>query len=102
MFGFERMSRPKRNLSSYWGAELGGVVSSFTGTPPTNSYFSAGPAVALLYGIRYRIKPRWTLALELAPTGMIGYTKSNGSWSAPSAQFSLNGQSLGLSGVYRL
>jgi hypothetical protein len=103
MFGFERMSRPKRNLSSYWGAELGGVINSYTVTPPQSSNFSAGPSVAFLYGIRYRVKPRWTLALELAPSGMIWYTKSNGSWNAPTAQISLNGQSVvGLSGVYRL
>ena len=102
MFGFERMSRPKRNVSSYWGAELGGVINSYTGTPPQSSNFSAGPSVAFLYGIRYRVKPRWTLALELAPSGMIWYTKSNGSWNAPTAQISLNGQSVGLSGVYRL
>lgn len=102
MFGFERISSPKRNLSSYWGAELGGVINSYTGTPPQSGNFSAGPAVAILYGIRYRVKPRWTLALELAPAGMIWYSKSNGSWNAPSAQISLNGQSVGLSGVYRL
>ena len=102
MFGFERISRPKRNLSSYWGAELGGGLNSYSGTPPANSNFSFGPSVALLYGLRYRVKPRWTLALELAPTGMIWYSKSNGSWIPPSAQISLNGQSVGLSGVYRL
>lgn len=102
MFGFERMSRPKRNLSSYWGAELGGSINSYNSPPPANSYFSAGPSMALLYGIRYRIKPRWTLALELAPTGMIWFSKSNGTWSEPSAAISLNGQSVGLSGVYRL
>ena len=102
MFGFERISRPKRNISSYWGAELGGGIYSYTGTPPQSSNFYAGPSVALLYGIRYRVKPRWTLALELAPTGMIWYSKSNGSWIPPSAQISLNGQSVGLSGVYRL
>jgi len=102
MFGFERISRPKRNLSSYWGAELGGFINSYSGTPPQSGNFSAGPAVAILYGIRYRVKPRWTLAIELAPSGMIGYSKSNGSWNAPTAQISLNGQSVGLSGVYRL
>lgn len=102
MFGFERISRPKRNLSSYWGAEVGGVINSYTGTPPQSGNFSAGPAVSILYGIRYRVKPRWTLAIELAPSGMIGYNKSNGSWNPPTAQISLNGQSVGLSGVYRL
>jgi hypothetical protein len=102
MFGFERISRPNRNLSSYWGAELGGGIYSYTGTPPQSSNFYAGPSVALLYGIRYRVKPRWTLALELAPTGMIWYSKSNGSWIPPSTQISLNAQSVGLSGVYRL
>ena len=102
MFGFERISRPKRNLSSYWGAEVGGVINSYSGTPPQNSNFSAGPAVSILYGIRYRVKPRWTLALELAPTGLIWYSKSNGTWNPPTTQISLNGQSVGLSGVYRL
>jgi len=102
MFGFERISRPKRNLSSYWGAEVGGVINSYSGTPPQNSNFSAGPAVSILYGIRYRVKPRWTLALELAPTGLIWYSKSNGTWNPPTTQFSLNAQSVGLSGVYRL
>jgi hypothetical protein len=102
MFGFERISRPKRNLSSYWGAELGGVINSYSGTPPQNSNFSAGPAVAILYGIRYRVKPRWTLAIELAPSGMIWYSKSNGSWNPPTTQIGLNGQSVGLSAVYRL
>jgi hypothetical protein len=101
MFGFERMSRPKRNVSSYWGAELGGSINRFNGNMGTN-FISYGPSAALLYGIRYRVKPRWTLALELAPTGMIWFSKSNGSWSEPSAQISLNGQSVGLSGVYRL
>ena len=102
MFGFERISRPKRNLSSYWGAELGGVINSYSGTPPQNSNFSAGPAVAILYGVRYRVKPRWTLAIELAPSGMIWYSKSNGSWNPPTTQIGLNAQSVGLSGVYRL
>jgi hypothetical protein len=102
MFGFERISRPKRNLSSYWGAEVGGVINSYTGTPPQSGIFSAGPAVSILYGIRYRVKPRWTLAIELAPFGMIGYSKSNGSWNPPTTQIGLNGQSVGLSGVYRL
>jgi hypothetical protein len=102
MFGFERISRPKRNLSSYWGAEVGGVINSYSGTPPQNSNFSAGPAVAILYGIRYRVKPRWTLAIELAPSGMIWYSKSNGSWNPPTTQIGLNAQSVGLSGVYRL
>jgi hypothetical protein len=102
MFGFERISRPKRNLSSYWGAEVGGVINSYSGTPPQNSTFSAGPAVAILYGIRYRVKPRWTLALEVAPSGLIWYSKSNGTWNPPTTQISLNGQSVGLSGVYRL
>jgi hypothetical protein len=102
MFGFERINRPKRNLSSYWGAEVGGVINSYSGTPPQNSNFSAGPAVAFLYGVRYRVKPRWTLAIELAPSGMIWYSKSNGSWNPPTTQISLNGQSVGLSGVYRL
>jgi hypothetical protein len=102
MFGFERISRPKRNLSSYWGAEVGGVINSYTGTPPQNSNFSAGPAVAILYGVRYRVKPRWTLAIELAPSGMIWYSKSNGSWNPPTTQIGLNAQSVGLSGVYRL
>ena len=102
MFGFERISRPKRNLSSYWGAELGGGLNSYSGTPPANSNFSFGPSVALLYGLRYRVKPRWTLALELAPTGMIWYSKSNGTWSEPVAQVGLNAQSILLSGVYRL
>jgi len=83
MFGFERISRPKRNLSSYWGAEVGGVINSYTGTPPQSGNFSAGPAVAFLYGVRYRVKPRWTLAIELAPSGMIWYSKSNGSWNPP-------------------
>jgi hypothetical protein len=102
MFGFERISRPKRNLSSYWGAEVGGVINSYTGTPPQSGNFSAGPAVSILYGIRYRVKPRWTLALEVAPSGLIWYNKSNGSWNPPTTQVSLNGQSVGLSGVYRL
>jgi hypothetical protein len=102
MFGFERISRPKRNLSSYWGAEVGGVINSYSGTPPQNSNFSAGPAVAFLYGVRYRAKPRWTLAIELAPSGMIWYSKSNGSWNPPTTQIGLNAQSVGLSGVYRL
>ena len=102
MFGFERISRPKRNLSSYWGAEVGGVINSYSGTPPQNSNFSAGPAVSILYGIRYRVKPRWTLAIELAPSGMIWYSKSNGSWNPPTTQIGLNAQSVGLSGVYRL
>jgi hypothetical protein len=102
MFGFERMSRPKRNVSSYWGAEVGGVINSYSGTPPQNSNFSAGPAVAILYGVRYRVKPRWTLAIELAPSGMIWYSKSNGSWNPPTTQIGLNAQSVGLSGVYRL
>ena len=102
MFGFERISRPKRNLSSYWGAEVGGVINSYSGTPPQNSNFSAGPAVSILYGIRYRVKPRWTLALEVAPSGLIWYSKSNGTWNPPTTQISLNGQSVGLSGVYRL
>ena len=102
MFGFERMSRPKRNLSSYLGAELGGFINSYSGTPPQSGNFSAGPSVAFLYGVRYRVKPRWTLAIELAPSGMIVYSKSNGSWNPPTAQISLNGQSVGLSGVYRL
>lgn len=102
MFGFERISRPKRNLSSYWGAELGGVINSYSGTPPQSGNFSAGPSVAFLYGVRYRVKPRWTLALELAPAGMIWYSKSNGTWNPPTSQISLNGQSVGLSGVYRL
>ena len=102
MFGFERISRPKRNLSSYWGAEVGGVINSYTGTPPQSGNFSAGPAVSILYGIRYRVKPRWTLALEVAPSGLIWYSKSNGTWNPPTTQISLNGQSVGLSGVYRL
>lgn len=102
MFGFERISRPKRNLSSYWGAEVGGVINSYSGTPPQSGNFSAGPAVSILYGIRYRVKPRWTLALELAPSGMIWYSKSNGTWNPPTTQISLNGQTVGLSGVYRL
>jgi hypothetical protein len=102
MFGFERISRPKRNLSSYWGAEVGGVINSYSGTPPQSGNFSAGPAVAILYGIRYRVKPRWTLALEVAPSGLIWYSKSNGTWNPPTTQISLNGQSVGLSGVYRL
>jgi hypothetical protein len=102
MFGFERISRPKRNLSSYWGAEVGGVINSYTGTPPQSGNFSAGPAVAFLYGVRYRVKPRWTLAIELAPSGMIWYSKSNGTWNPPTTQIGLNGQSVGLSGVYRL
>ena len=102
MFGFERISRPKRNLSSYWGAEVGGVINSYTGTPPQSGNFSAGPAVSILYGIRYRVKPRWTLALEVAPSGLIWYSKSNGSWNPPTTQVSLNGQSVGFSGVYRL
>jgi hypothetical protein len=102
MFGFERISRPKRNLSSYWGAEVGGVINSYSGTPPQNSNFSAGPSVAFLYGVRYRVKPRWTLAIELAPSGMIWYSKSSGSWNPPTTQISLNGQSVGLSAVYRL
>ena len=102
MFGFERISRPKRNLSSYLGAELGGGLNSYSGTPPANSNFSFGPSVALLYGLRYRVKPRWTLALELAPTGMIWYSKSNGTWSEPVAQVGFNAQSILLSGVYRL
>jgi hypothetical protein len=102
MFGFERISRPKRNLSSYWGAEVGGVINSYTGTPPQSGNFSAGPAVAFLYGVRYRVKPRWTLAIELAPSGMIWYSKSNGSWNPPTTQIGLNAQSVGLSAVYRL
>ena len=102
MFGFERISRPKRNLSSYWGAEVGGVINSYSGTPPQNGNFSAGPAVSILYGVRYRVKPRWTLALELAPSGMIWYSKSNGTWNPPTTQISLNGQTVGLSAVYRL
>ncbi len=102
MFGFERISRPKRNLSSYWGAEVGGVINSYTGTPPQSGNFSAGPAVSILYGIRYRVKPRWTLALEVAPSGLIWYSKSNGTWNPPTTQIGLNGQSVGLSGVYRL
>ena len=102
MFGFERISRPKRNFSSYWGAELGGGLNSYSGTPPANSNFSFGPSATLLYGLRYRVKPRWTLALELAPTGMIWYSKSNGTWSEPVAQVGLNAQSILLSGVYRL
>jgi len=102
MFGFERISRPKRNLSSYWGAEVGGVINSYSGTPPQSGNFSAGPAVSILYGIRYRVKPRWTLALELAPSGLIWYSKSNGTWNPPTTQISLNGQTVGLSAVYRL
>ena len=100
MFGIERVNRPKRALSGYWGLELGGSMGGYTSS--NGDYFYGGPAASVLYGLRYRVKPRWTLAIEVGPTASIWYNKSNGSWQEPATQFSLSGQSIGISGVYRI
>ncbi len=100
MLGFERINRPKRALSGYWGAELGGTMGTYASS--SGDYFYGGPCASLIYGIRYRVKPRWTLAVEVAPTASLWYTKTNGTWQSPATQVSLSGQSLGLSCVYRL
>jgi len=100
MFGLERVTRPKRALSGYWGLELGGGI--YVNTNIYGDSFSGGPAASLLYGFRYRIKPRWTVAVELAPTASVWYNKSNGSWQVPVTHLTLSGQSIGISGVYRI
>lgn len=100
MFGFERTNRPKKAISGYWGAELGGNFGGYTST--NGDYFYGGPSASLIYGIRWRFKPRWTLAAELAPTASIWYNKSNGTWQEPATQFSLSQQTIGLSCVYRI
>ena len=100
MLGFERLSRRGTKLKSYFGAEVGGSVSGFQSA--NNSNMTYGPSAAILYGIRYRIKPRWTLSAELAPTFGLWYSKYNDEWQAPMSQFSLSGQSIGLGATYRL
>jgi hypothetical protein len=100
MLGIERVNRPKRALSGYWGLELGGSMGGYTSS--NGDYFYGGPAASVLYGLRYRVKPRWTLAIEVGPTASIWYNKSNGSWQEPASQFSLSGQSIGISSVYRI
>ncbi|MEY2649640.1 MAG: hypothetical protein RL608_314 [Bacteroidota bacterium] len=100
MLGFERINRPKKAVSAYWGAEVGGNIGNYVSS--NGSYFYGGPSASILYGVRARIKPRWTLAIELAPTASIWYNKSNETWQEPATQFTLSGQSIGLSCVYRI
>ena len=100
MLGFERLSRRGTKLKSYFGAEIGGSVSGFQSV--NNSNMTYGPSAAILFGIRYRIKPRWTLAAELAPTFGLWYSKYNDEWQAPMQQFNLSGQTIGLGATYRL
>ena len=92
MLGFERLSRRGTKLKSYFGAEIGGSVSGFQSV--NNSNMTYGPSAAILFGIRYRIKPRWTLAAELAPTFGLWYSKYNDEWQAPMQQFNLSGQTI--------
>lgn len=99
MVGFERLSRRGSLLKSYFGAEVGGSFNRYQSL--NGSSLSFGPSATLLYGIRYRVKPRWTLSAELAPSFGLWFSKYNDGWQDPMSQFTLSGQSIGISGVYR-
>ena len=100
MLGFERSSRRGTRLKSYFGAELGASLNSYSSL--NGSYATYGPAASLLYGLRYRIKPRWTLSAELAPSIGMWFSKSNGTWQESMTNINISGQSLGLAATYRL
>lgn len=100
MFGFERANRRGTLLKSYFGAEVGGSMSGYQSM--SGSSVTYGPSATLLYGLRYRIKPRWTLAAEVAPSFGLWYSKYNDEWQDPMSQFNLSGQSVGLSATYRI
>jgi hypothetical protein len=100
MIGFERTSRRGSFLKSYMGAELGGSMSGYQSA--SGSSLTYGPTATFLYGIRYRIKPHWTLAAEIAPSIGLWYSKYNDEWQAPMNQFLLSGQSIGLCATYRI
>ena len=100
MLGFERLSRRGTKLKSYFGAEVGGSFSAYQSM--NNSSMTIGPSASLLWGLRYRVAPRWTISAELAPTIVLWYSKYNDEWQAPMSQFSLSGQSIGLGATYRL
>jgi hypothetical protein len=100
MVGFERLSRRGSLLKSYFGAEVGGSFNGYQSL--SGSSLSFGPSATLLYGIRYRVKPRWTLSAELAPSFGLWFSKYNDGWQDPMSQFTLSGQSIGLGVTYRL
>jgi hypothetical protein len=100
MLGFERLSRRGTKLKSYFGAEVGGSLSGYQSM--NNSSRTFGPTATALFGIRYRVKPRWTLSAELAPSFGLWYSKYNDEWQVPMQQFNLSGQSIGLGATYRL
>jgi len=100
MLGFEHLSRRGTKLKSYFGAEVGGSLSGYKSS--NSSSMTYGPSATILFGIRYRVKPRWTLSAELAPSFGLWYSKYNDEWQVPTQQFSLSGQSIGLGATYRL
>jgi len=100
MLGFEHLSRRGTKLKSYYGAEVGGSLSGYKSS--NSSSMTYGPSATILFGIRYRVKPRWTLSAELAPSFGLWYSKYNDEWQVPTQQFSLSGQSIGLGATYRL
>lgn len=100
MLGVERLGRRGTKLKSYWGAELGGSVGAYQSMSGSN--LSIAPSASLLFGLRYQLRPRWTLSAEVAPTVSRWYAKYNEAWQEPSTQFMLSGQSIGLIASYRL
>lgn len=98
--GVERINHPNRRFSGYWGAELGLGINGYMSNG--SNYISYAPAAGLLYGVRYKASKRITIAAELAPMFSLWYHKSNGIWQPPTQQFSLNGQSIGISALYRI
>jgi hypothetical protein len=100
MLGFERLSRRGSFLKTYYGAEIGGSLNAYQGT--NNGSLSYGPTATVLYGLRYRVKPRWTLAAEVAPSFGFWFSKYNDEWQVPMTQFNLSGQSIGISATYRI
>lgn len=100
MFGFERLSRRGTLLKTYYGAELGGSMSGYQSTNSSSQTF--GPSATVLLGLRYRVRPHWTLSAEVAPTFGLWYSKYNDVWQDPMSQFNLSGQSIGIGATYRI